>query len=131
VVANKKPLAVVASGTGENTSNRTVYNIRITETATAVNKKNAWRTLPYGQGTTANGDTIIFDRSYRPLLRITPDGRVEPCDGSRIEYTAREWYYRDDRDPPNRNAETRRRISELIEATPGLLAAIEARRTVH
>lgn len=94
------------------------------------NGRDAWKLLPYGQGATDSGDTIIFDRSYSPLLRVTPDGRAEPC-AEPIEIADVRWFYTD-ACPPNRNAETRRRISELIERVPGLLAAVEARRaTVH
>jgi hypothetical protein len=65
------------------------------------------------------------------LLRIAPDGRAEPCWVDAVEIADVRWFYKD-ATAPNLCASTRRRISELIETTPGLLAAIEARRTtVH
>jgi hypothetical protein len=93
------------------------------------NRRDAWKSLPYGTGLTDSGDTIIFDRWYSPLLRITPDGRAETC-AEAIEIADVRWYYTD-ACPPNRDAAMRRRLSELIEMTPGLLAAIEHRRTLH
>jgi len=32
---------------------------------------------PYGEWTEADGSRVIFDRRYRPICRIKPDGRVE------------------------------------------------------
>jgi hypothetical protein len=108
-----------------------VRTIILSESGTIVNRKRAWRSLPYGQGITACGDTIIFDRDYRPLLRVCGDGRAEPCDGSFVQYEPQRWFFTDS-NAPHRDAETRRRISELIETTPRLLQAIEARRaTFH
>jgi hypothetical protein len=108
-----------------------VRNIILTESDAIVNKKSGWRSLPYGHGLTACGDTIIFDRDYRPLLRLCSDGIVHVCDGSRVPYEPQRWLYTDTC-PPNRCADTRRRISELIRQTPRLLEAVEQRRaTLH
>jgi hypothetical protein len=93
------------------------------------NRRDAWKLLPYGTGLTDSGDTIIFDRWYSPLLRVTPDGRAATC-AEAIEVADVRWLYTDNC-PPHRDAETRRRISEMIERVPGLLAAVEARRATR
>jgi hypothetical protein len=89
---------------------------RIHETAAAVNL------LPYGTGITATGETVIFDRKYRPILI---DG--QPVDGGFVPYKAATWFYTD-RTSPNRCKETRKRLESIVAADPVLSAEIERRK---
>lgn len=52
------------------------------------------KALPYGWWLTRNGDRILFDRGYRPLLRLAKDGEVLDCrPDDRIPHIREEWLY--------------------------------------
>jgi hypothetical protein len=70
-----------------------------------------WKLCPYGEWTEGDGSRVIFDRHYRPICRIKPDGQVEivPTDES-IHFdkkTGQRWFYEGSastRDPKVRKA---------------------------
>ncbi|MBB4391782.1 hypothetical protein [Bradyrhizobium sp. ERR14] len=100
--------------------------------------------LPYG-AYLASRDTIIFNRRYQPIVRITPAAfcchdknrvptsiqvgqpTVTACRPDMwIEHESQVWFYSDE-NPPHRCAATRQRLDQMIQALPELAAEIEHR----
>jgi hypothetical protein len=88
---------------------------------------------PYG-AYLCDGSIVYFDRRYQPIVRITQppfpavgEQAVTACDpAERISHSGKEWLYKD-ATSPRRNAQTRKRLKNLIGAIPALNAEIERR----
>lgn len=56
-----------------------------------------WKLCPYGEWTEGDGSRVLFDRHYRPICRIKPDGQVEivPTDEFIIfdKEMGESWFY--------------------------------------
>lgn len=100
--------------------------------------------FPYG-AFLAGRDTIIFNRDYQPIVRISPaaflchsadrvpcsipvgPATITPCHPNEwIEHDSQVWFY-SDANPPRRCAATRARLDQLITAIPELGAEIARR----
>jgi hypothetical protein len=83
-----------------------------------------FRNHPYGFYRTGNS-VVYFDRRYRPIVRVSDRAAVvDPLEW--IEHSDQEWFY-DDSNAPRRNAETRRRLQDLMDAIPELAAEVRRR----
>jgi len=101
--------------------------------------------LPYGAYLSGR-DTIIFNRRYQPIVRISPPaflchdtGRVPTSiplgpptvtacrPDERIEHDSQVWFYTD-ANPPRRCAATRGRLEQLVRMIPELGAEIARRQ---
>ena len=99
---------------------------------------------PYG-AYLAGRDTVIFDRRYRPIVRISPPAflchepnglarsipvgspRVTACRPDEwIEHDEQVFFYSDE-NPPHRSRTTRERLAQLIASVPELGAEIARR----
>jgi hypothetical protein len=88
---------------------------------------------PYG-AYLCEDSIVYFDRRYRPIVRITHplfpavgDKAITVCDPTeRISHCGKEWLYLD-ATSPRRNAQTRRRLKNLVEAIPELAAEVQRR----
>ena len=87
-----------------------------------------WKLLPYG-AYLCRDSIVWFDRRYRPIVRVAGD-KVTPCDPHEwIEHSGKEWLY-SDRNQPRRDAATRQRIQNHLDAVPEMAAEV-ARRTIQ
>jgi hypothetical protein len=85
-----------------------------------------FRRWPYGQYELADGSRVVFDRQYKPLVRLNDQG-VAPCDpAERIEFIEQTWFYQD-RMSPRRNRRTRERLQALVASIPTLAAELARR----
>jgi hypothetical protein len=83
-----------------------------------------FRNWPYGHYVTGNS-IIYFDRRYRPICRV--DDQATVVDSLEwIEHSGKEWFYHDG-NQPSCNAETRKRIQNLMDAIPELAAEVARR----
>jgi hypothetical protein len=101
--------------------------------------------LPYG-AYLAGRDTVIFNRRYQPLVRITPPAclchdsdrvptsiplgppMVTACRPDEwIEHDSQVWFYTD-ANPPRRCTATRTRLEQLVRMIPELAAEIARRQ---
>jgi hypothetical protein len=84
-----------------------------------------FRNHPYGQYICGNS-VVYFDRRYRPIARVGPDG-VTPCDSLEwIEFERQLWFY-SDANPPEHCAETRQRLEALMDSIPVLREEVQRR----
>jgi hypothetical protein len=81
---------------------------------------------PYG-AYLCEGSIVYFDRRYQPIVRLMqPEWLITVCDpAERINHSGKEWFYKD-AIAPRRNAQTRKRLKNLVDAIPEL--ATEVRR---
>lgn len=99
-----------------------------------------WRRAPYGAYIGADDD-VIFDRDYRPIVRLDRRGNVAvtigtailrpaavmPCSpDERIEFIDQAWFY-SDAAPPARDRATRARLQALLDALPAVAAEVARR----
>jgi len=70
--------------------------------------------LPYGRYNCANGDIVLYNRDYEPLMRCSRNGEIITCDPlERIQYVDQDWFYLDG-DPPWDNKKTLKRCIEAL-----------------
>jgi hypothetical protein len=56
--------------------------------------------LPYGRWVERDGSRVAFDRDYRPLWRVRPDGQCEAIDRDVwIDWVAQCWHFNDASSP--------------------------------
>lgn len=92
---------------------------------------------PYG-AYLCEDSIVYFDRRYQPIVRITRplfpavgEQTIVVCDpAERIRHSGKEWLYKD-ATSPRRNAETRNRLKNLVDAIPELAAEVRRRNTVR
>jgi len=90
---------------------------------------------PYG-AYLCDDSIVYFDRRYQPLVRITRfpavgEQAIVVCDpAERISHSGKEWLYKD-ATSPRRNAETRKRLKNLVDAIPELAAEVRCRSTMR
>jgi hypothetical protein len=92
---------------------------------------------PYG-AYLCEDSIVYFDRQYRPIVRITHppfpaagEHAVTVCDpAERISHSGKEWLYKD-ATSPRRNAETRKRLKNLVDAIPEIATEVRRRSTVR
>lgn len=79
-----------------------------------IRKQAIWGLCPYGEWMEHDGGRVIFDRRYRPIIRIKPDGSTEivPSDEF-IELVGQRWFHGGFGCSPDRA--TRKIVTELIE----------------
>jgi|HubBroStandDraft_6_1064221.scaffolds.fasta_scaffold963985_1 hypothetical protein len=83
-----------------------------------------FRNHPYGAYVAGNS-SVIFDRRYRPIVRI--DHGVTVCDPLEwVEHSDKEWFY-DDATAPRYCAETRAKLKRLMDAIPEMAAEVRRR----
>lgn len=89
-----------------------------------------WEIFPYGKFFEDDGAEVIFDRRYRPICRVFPDGRVEGVNPSQwINFTDQNWFYHSGNHPRN-DKSTRAALLSLIEQL-GLSAELMVRRELE
>jgi hypothetical protein len=89
------------------------------------NMRSDYRNHPYGFYRAGNS-IVYFDRRYRPIVRV--DDRATVVDSLEwIEHSGKEFLYSDGRNPPSHNAETRRRLKELMDSIPVLGEEVQRR----
>lgn len=71
---------------------------------------------PYGEWTEADGSRVIFDRDYRPICRIKPDGQLEIVPTDEFirfdEEAGQRWFYRGG--APTRDRKIRKTLIDII-----------------
>lgn len=83
-----------------------------------------FRNHPHGFYRTGNS-VVYFDRRYRPIVRVSDRATVvDPMEW--IEHSGQEWLY-DDGNAPRHNAETRRRLKDLMDTIPEMAAEVRRR----
>jgi len=89
-----------------------------------------WQNCPYGEYVEASGAVVIHDRRGRPIARVhNGEAHVLP-EPEWIEFVARRYYY-DDKSPPRRDADTRRRIRKIFGTYPEILAEVRRRMSAQ
>ena len=84
------------------------------------------RALPYGMRNLAEGSKIYFDRQYRPLAHVWPDGTVVLQDPSvTVEHVPATFFYTD-RTTPYRRLSKLRELCALTDEL-GLTAHVKKR----
>ena len=84
------------------------------------------RALPYGMRAMADGSKVYFDRKYRPLAQVWPDGTVALQDPSAtVEHVPATFFYTDKTTPYRRLAKLRELCTLADEL--GLMAHVKKR----
>ena len=87
------------------------------------------RALPYGVRALADGSKVYFDRKYRPLAHVCPDGTVilqDPC--ASVEHVPAVFFYNDLRTPFRRKT-TFRELCAIADEL-GLMGHVKKRARV-
>jgi hypothetical protein len=117
-----------------------------------VRNKQEWKLLPYGAYLLRDGSAVLFDRRYRPILRLPavalplvraasvvirgwpavatlPIDGTDPCSpDERIEHVEEIYFYRS-KTEPDRDPRTRAALEKLVAEIPQLAAEIRRRKT--
>jgi hypothetical protein len=78
-------------------------------------RRNPRASLPYGMWTQEDGTEVLFNRSYRPMWKRTPEGEVSKTSGWVDEIVKVQHYY-DDWTPPYRSDATRIKCQAVLDA---------------
>ena len=74
-----------------------------------------WGIFPYGKFIQQDGSEVIFDRRYRPISRVFPNGNIEIVQPTEwINFESQQWFYKSHNHPRN-NHETRKILMGIID----------------
>ena len=91
-----------------------------------IGRRYFWWALPYGVHALADGSKVYFDRKYRALAQVRPDGTVGLKDPStKLEWLPATFFY-NDTTTPYRRATKLRELRTLADEL-GLMAHIKKR----
>lgn len=91
-------------------------------------RQSRWMLHPYGWWTERSGSHVVFDRKYRPICRVHPDGKVEIVRSNLwIDFLSEHFINHPSQSPNDRDGVARDKIERVVSRL-GLADEIAKRR---